>query len=72
MLEEPCASSLDVRKLAIFYRWRRASNRDVTVYVGFSGRGNVLVVVRRGRDGREAVVTRSLSARDFLTGAMGK
>lgn len=61
MALEPVANQADVRVLAPRYQWRKASNHAVTVYLGRSPRGAVLVVVRSTRDGRTFVLTRHVS-----------
>jgi hypothetical protein len=68
--EEPCYASPNVQALAGRYSWRRASNRAVTVYVGENGVTTVLIVVRHGQRGRDAVITRRLSAYEFSQGIL--
>ena len=68
--EEPCYASPNVQALAGRYAWRRAANRAVTVYVGENGVMTVLIVVRHGQRGRDAVITRRLSALEFSQGIL--
>jgi hypothetical protein len=70
ILDEPCHESADVRRLAHSYDWRKALNRDVTVYVGTSTVGVVLVVARAHKSGKVAVITRRLSPLEVAAGYM--
>lgn len=68
--EEPCFASANVKALAGRYSWRRGGNRGVTVYVGENGVNTVLIVVRHTPGGKDAVITRRLSAFEFSQGIL--
>ncbi len=61
---EPCAELPTMSALAQQYRWRRASNQAVTVYLG-TGLDSVVVVVDRHPDGSLRAVSRRLSSFDL-------
>jgi hypothetical protein len=65
---EPAAANPDVAALASRYLWRKAANREVTVYQGLGNSGTVLVVARHITNGRLFVVTRRLSGQELLRG----
>ncbi len=67
--QEPCAGHADVRALADQYAWRRASNRALTVYLGASALGSVLLIVREQPGGKQVVLSRRMTPRDLVAGA---
>lgn len=62
---EPCAAESNVAVLAPIMRWQKAANRDVTVYCGVNRIMTLLLIVRPGRQGRYAVVSRRLDRSDL-------
>lgn len=65
ILDEPCGALPTVAALATHYRWRRASNRAVVVYLGVGEGGVVLVTAETNPDGKPRAATRRLSSFDL-------
>ena len=66
--DEPCIISADVQKIAGSYMWRRAYNRDLTIYLGTGGHGFALIIARKYHGTKLTVITRKLSPLEVAAG----